>query len=172
MSDKKRVLIIGNGVAGSQTAAILAKNPKLAVIVLTPFDFMEVSLNMTLVVASAPTGDKDKLFEQKALHELVREDGVEYTIGKCTNLSNNKATYEKADGSKGEIDFDVCVVTTGLKFPIFQIDPNIQTKEQRIQSVYDIRQQVASAQRILIEGGGAVGSELAADIKLRNPSKE
>jgi len=164
MSEKKRVLVIGYGGAGSQATAHLAKNPNLRVTVVTPFDFMEVTLCTAKFL-----GLKEKVEEEhdKYMFPLLKEDNVEYVIASCTSLSNSSATL-----SNGQtIDFDACVVATGLKFPIFQLDPSHPSKEFRNSEIMGLNSSVQKAKHIVISGGGPVGCEAAADIKLRSPDK-
>eukprot|EP01034_Spumella_vulgaris_P031550 gene31550-38968_t len=49
---KKRVLVIGYGAAGSQLTSKLAKNGNYSVIVITPFEYQEVSPRMTRAIAA------------------------------------------------------------------------------------------------------------------------
>lgn len=164
MSEKKRVLVIGYGGAGSQATAHLAKNPNLRVTVVTPFDFMEVTLCTAKFL-----GLKEKVEEEhdKYMFPLLKEDNVDYVIASCTSLSNSSAAL-----SNGQtIDFDACVVATGLKFPIFQLDPSHPSKEFRNSEIMGLNSSVQKAKHIVISGGGPVGCEAAADIKLRSPDK-
>jgi NADH dehydrogenase FAD-containing subunit len=159
----KKVLVIGNGGAGSQLAAQLAKqHQKYSVSVVTPFDYSEVSLCMTKAIAM---GSEE---HSKIIYPLLREDKVEYFIDSCVSLTNTTATL--ASGKK--INFDVCVIACGQKIPLFYPSLTDTTKEMRLQSVGRVSNQIKSASQIVISGGGAVASELAADIKLRNKDKK
>lgn len=158
----KRVLIVGNGAAGSQLAAQLAKNKKYAVTVITPFEYSEVSLCMTKVIAM---GTEE---HSKIIFPLLREERVDYAIDSIASLTNNIATL----ASGNTIEFDVCVLATGQKIPLFYPALSDITKEIRIESVAAVSRQIAGAKSIVISGGGPVGSELVADIKLRNKDKK
>eukprot|EP01034_Spumella_vulgaris_P031813 gene31813-39298_t len=100
---------------------------------------------MTKVIA---TGAEE---HKKVIYPLLREDKVDYVIDSVASLANTTATL--ASGNR--IEFDVYT-----------------TKEIRIESVSAVTRQIAAAQSIVISGGGPVGSELAADIKLRNKGKK
>jgi NADH dehydrogenase FAD-containing subunit len=159
---KKKLVIIGNGVAGSQLAANMAKKNKYEVIMVTPFDYHEISVNMTKVVATGPEEHNE------ALHALVKEDNVTYKIGCCKDLKQKHVVM-----STGEIiDFDVCVVCTGEHIESFYPDPvrhtSISDRKAAMEKVYE---DIKKAEKIVIGGGGPVGAEAAADIKLRNPMK-
>eukprot|EP01034_Spumella_vulgaris_P031146 gene31146-38489_t len=143
----KRVLVIGYGAAGSQLTAQLAKNKKYAITVVTPFDYQEVSLFMTKAVAMGAAE------HSKIIFPLLREDRVDYVIDSCVSLTNTTATL--ASGNK--IEFDVCVLATGQKFPLFFPDLTDRTKEIRLESVAKVTRQIAAARTIVISGGGPTG---------------
>lgn len=159
---KKRVLIIGNGAAGSQLAAKLAKEKSYHVIVATPFDYQEVSLCMTKAIAAGPEE------HAKVIYPLLREEGVEYVLDRVTDLSSSSATT--AGGAA--ILFDVAVVATGQHIPIFYPELGDTTAAARKASIAKVHADITRATSIVISGGGPVGAELAADIKLRNKSKK
>ncbi len=158
---KKRVLIVGNGAAGSQLAAKLVKNKTYHVIVLTPLDYQEVSLCMTKAIAVGPEE------HAKIIYPLLREENVEYVMDQCTSINDNTASV----ASGAPIPFDICIIATGQNIPIFYPDIKDTTQDARKASVSKIHSDVVRANDIVISGGGPVGSELAADIKLRNKGK-
>lgn len=159
---KKSILVVGNGWAGSQITAELAKTGKYEVTVLTPFDFQESIVQMTRIVASGPQD------HEKAIFDLVREDGVEYIFGYCTALSANSATV-----STGKtIPFDVCIVATGQRAPIFTPDiENETTAAARKAAIASVHGTLQTASTVVVSGGGVIGTEVAADIKLRYKDK-
>jgi NADH dehydrogenase FAD-containing subunit len=163
----KRILVIGYGAFGSQLVAALVKKNRrniYKITVVTPFEYMEVSVKMTKVVAAGPEEHK------KALFPLLRENGVEYIIDRCVSLTETEATTE----SGLVIPFDLCVIGVGQRIPIFLPNPSPveKTLEQRKQSIIDVYSEIYRANHIVIAGGGAVGTEIAADIKLRNKEKQ
>ena len=160
---KKQVLVIGYGGGGSQVTAALAKDRNCKVTVITPFNYQEVMLRMTKVLPAGPTE------HEKALYPLVREEGVDYIIDSCTQLTDTSATV--SNGSV--VNFDICVVATGQYYgmhftPDILGEVDINSRKAAIAAVSD---KMTKANTIVISGGGAVGSELAADTKLRHPSK-
>jgi pyruvate/2-oxoglutarate dehydrogenase complex dihydrolipoamide dehydrogenase (E3) component len=118
---------------------------------------------MTKVVAVGPTE------HEKALKELVQEDGVNYKFAACTSLTNDTATL--SDGST--LTFDAAVVCTGLKLPIFYPDPETDTTiEARKATIAAFHEKIVNAKSIVVSGGGPVGVETTADIILRFPTKK
>lgn len=161
--NKKNILVIGCGAAGSQFAAAAAKVKGYKVTVLTPFDYMEVSLNMTKVLGAGPEE------HTKCLFPVLHEDGVEYVTGRCVSVTNDHAALE--DGRT--LPFDACVVAVGQKIPLFYPNPETdRTIEERKATISKYYTKLLSSQHIVISGGGPVGVETAADIKLRHKDKQ
>ena len=160
---KKRILVIGYGGAGSQFAANAAKNPHYAVTVITPFEYMEVSLPMTKVLASSGPEEHNK-----AIFPLLREPNVEYVIDQVTSLEDNQAVTKSGQ----TIPYDACVVAVGQRIPHFYPSPSERTMDERKAAVAATQKLIGDANHIVIAGGGPVGVEAAADIKLRNKSKK
>lgn len=158
---KKKVVVIGCGAAGSQFAAKIAKGNKYDVTVITPFEYMEISLKMTMVIAAGPEE------HVKALHPLLREDGVTYIIDTVASLSDGSLTT----GSGQTLTFDVAVVAVGQNIPTFYPDRADRTMDARKASISAFHTQIRQANHIVISGGGPVGTEAAADIKLRFKDK-
>ena len=162
-SNKRRVLIIGYGACGSQTAAALAKKKQYSVTVLTPFDYMEVSVTMTESIAAGPEEHKNSVFP------LLREDGVEYVIDNCVSLTSNEARTKSGQ----VIPFDLCLVAVGHRIPNFMPNPDTEnTADLRKQAISTLYSDLLRANSIVIAGGGAIGTEAAADIKLRHKDKK
>lgn len=159
----KNVLVIGYGVAGSKVVADLAKNKLLKVTVLHALDYMEMPFLMTHVAA---TGTEE---HNKALHPVLHEANVEYINAVATSLGPDSCTI-----SSGQvINFDICVVTTGQKYATFFPDPSTEFKlEDRKAFISNFQSQIKQASTIVISGGGPIGVELAADIKIRNKEKK
>jgi NADH dehydrogenase FAD-containing subunit len=161
MSSTKRVVIIGNGAAGSQLAAKLAKSKQCNVTVITPFNYSEISVNMTKSIA---VGADEYM---KSVFPLLKEDKVEYVIDKCVSLTSSSVVLD----SERTIEFDVCIVATGQNIPVFFPDVNSTNFSERKKVVCDVSDRIKSASSVVVGGGGAIGTELAADIKLRNKDK-
>ena len=116
---------------------------------------------MTELAAAGPDQLKYSVFP------LLREDNVEYVIAKAVSLTDSSVTL-----SNGEtVSFDGAVVATGCKFPVFQVSGEVESLDERKQELNGFHDKIQKANTIVIAGGGAVGSELAADVKLRNPNK-
>mgnify|MGYP003385785597 CR=1 FL=1 len=158
----KTIVIIGNGAGGSQTAAELQKSLKKnnkthKIIVISALDYVEVSVSMTKILAAGTTE------HESALYDAVREDGIEYIVDSCEKLANDHLMTSKGN----KIPFDICIVATGQSYPIFMPKLTDTKKEDRISFINDLNKKIISSKNIVVSGGGAVGCEVAADIKLR-----
>ena len=160
---KKKLLVVGYGAAGSQTACAMAKTGKYTVVVLTPFEYMEVSLSMTMVMAVGPDAHEQVLFP------LLRDPGIEFIIGTCKTIDDKSVTT-----STGQvITFDVCVLATGQNMSVYSPNPETEpTREIRKANVAKIYNAMQAAKTLVIGGGGPLGVETASDIKLRNKDKK
>jgi len=161
----KKVIIIGLGWGGTQLVAELIKQQKdTQIAVISHHSFHEVPFRMTEVFGS---GDPD--VHNSALFNLVALDGVTYVQDVVGELKDGTVKL----GSGDELSFDVCVVCTGTSIPIFTPNPSTAvTVEVRKEELKKWWVKVKQAQKIVIGGGGAIGCEVAADIKLRNPEKD
>jgi len=161
----KNIVVIGNGFAGSQAAVKLRngmgkRGHKITIV--SPFDYCEVPMNMGKVLAC---GKED---HEKALFPAMKETGIEYVIDSAKELTPSEVTT--SNGTK--VPFDLCIIATGQSVPTFMPDANgATTKEARVHQVSAFHEKVVAAKNIVLSGGGPVGSETAADIKLRFPDK-
>lgn len=164
----KNVLVIGNGIGGSQFTARLRgellklkKEKDISITVLTPLQYSEISLQMTMIVAAGPKAHEGAIFPP------FNEDGVEYVYDGCQEL--REASVLTTSGKI--IPFDVAVCASGLNYPIFQAGPDHPTMESRKAFIADLNGKITTTNTVVISGGGPIGCEVAADIKIRNPTK-
>jgi NADH dehydrogenase FAD-containing subunit len=162
----KHIVIIGNGAAGSQTAAELLRsfqkdkvNHKISVV--SSSNYCEVSISMSKVLAEG------KEEHEKNIYPAVRENGINYIEENCQEVTN----YHIITDKNNKIEFDICVIATGHNIPIFMPSPSESDKDTRLGNIYDLHSKISDAQDIVIGGGGPIGCEVAADIKLRHKDK-
>ncbi|KAE9054427.1 hypothetical protein PF010_g32536, partial [Phytophthora fragariae] len=79
---------------------------------------------------------------------------------------------DKKSGKAEKLHFDYLVLATGSTYtvPIKQ-DPNDYTRATTESKLQDVRSEIEKAGKVLIVGGGAVGCEMAGQIKAKYPDK-
>lgn len=161
----KKLVVVGYGFAGSRTTAKLAKTKKYEITVVTPLDYQENSLNMTAVIATGSEVYKDTVYN------LVKEDGVSYIHASCVSIDDKKK--ELILSNEQTLAYDVCVIATGVNIPFYYPNPDReQTIAIRSSAIDEMFEKVKKAKSIVISGGGPIGIETAADIKLRFKDKK
>lgn len=96
----KKCVVIGGGLVGCETAAMLAEEADVTVLEMLP------NILMTALEAANNT---------QALSEMIKERNITVCSGaKVTNIKEGKVIYEK-DGSVCEVSADTIVIAAGFK---------------------------------------------------------
>lgn len=96
---------------------------------------------------------------------------LNYVHGRVIRLDNQKAIYELEDNAKtGQIDFDYVVLATG-RDRNRPVTPRANTLQEFIREMEDFKKKVEANDIISIIGAGAVGLEIAGDVKSHFPEK-
>jgi NADH dehydrogenase FAD-containing subunit len=180
-----RIVIIGGGPAGIHCAQTLANN-------LSPKDETEVVLleksKYFYHAIGAPRAFVDKDFSKNLFipydHSIPDKAAsfVKIVRGEVTGVNDETNQVEfraindsdkPASGSPQRLDFDYLVLATGSTYPApikqSKDDFSRATTERQLDQV---RENVAKADKVLIVGGGAVGIEVAGEIKSKYPDKK
>lgn len=114
----------------------------------------------------------------KELGEKVKTDNnssfeLIYTQGSVTSLSRTSAEYSLNNDTekRGSISFDYCVVAAGRNRS-WPTSPDAFNFESYLTEMTKFNAQVVKCNKIAVVGAGAVGVEIAGDIKTRHPDKE
>ncbi|KAF5364780.1 hypothetical protein D9758_009319 [Tetrapyrgos nigripes] len=174
--DKKTIVIVGGGIAGSLVARSLSKSlspQSHNIILINPRPYaISLPASLRLVVsdqndlASPQTGvllPYDKLFfnnNGRLIHasvtSVVQESG------------QKQGRLELSNGE--EIEYDVLVLATGSKWG-GAIDFPEGDEKVLMEYIKERREEFKKAKEVLIVGGGSVGVELAGEIKDVWPDK-
>lgn len=178
-----RVVILGGGAAGIATAQKLAKN-------LTEKDGVEVVLleknNFFYHVVGAPRAYVEAEFTNKMFipYDKAIPDRAKAYVrivrGVVTKISVdlNEVSYraigsdDKEKEATDTLKFDYLVLAMGSTYPVpIRPDRHDYSRSNTETKLSEVRNYIEKVNDILIVGGGAVGCEVAAEIKVKYPSK-
>ncbi|CAM6089633.1 unnamed protein product [Calypogeia fissa] len=156
MESKKKVVVVGGGVAGTAVAYGLQNVADVTLI--DPKDYTEV-----------PYADLRCIVEPTFAERSLIKHSEYLKKGKHVQSSAKTATATEVITVSGEeIAYDFLVITTGTTF---HVPPGRVTKEERMQEFKELNQQLVEAESVLIIGGGPVGVELVGEIVTDFPQK-
>ncbi|KAE8893602.1 hypothetical protein PF005_g30501 [Phytophthora fragariae] len=178
-----RVVIIGGGPAGINTAQALAKNLSEAddtkVIVLEKNAFFYHVVGAPRAYVDADYTAKMFVPYDNAIPKHAAKF-VRIVRGVATHISaeTNEVSYHAigSDDQQSEttetLHFDYLVLATGSSYavPIKQ-DSQDFTRSAAEAKLQEVRGHIERAENVLVVGGGAVGCEVAAEIKAKYPTK-
>uniref|UniRef100_H2Z7T6 Ferroptosis suppressor protein 1 n=1 Tax=Ciona savignyi TaxID=51511 RepID=H2Z7T6_CIOSA len=166
VKDGMHVVIVGGGYAGSSLAVYLVKKKFCKVTLIDPRDAMFNNIGALRGVA----------YEEYTKYVFLPHDemvGDSFVKGVAESLDLQNKTVTLKDGKT--VNYTHLVIATGTRSPfpskISGEYPEAST-EEATKLFKDYRDQIKSAKRIVLVGGGAVGVELAGELKTAFPDKE
>lgn len=152
----KRVLVIGGGFAGAVAVRYLEKHSNFKVTLIDNKEYFEFTPGILRTIINP---EHIKKIEIKHSDYLKR---AEVIIGEVRILKKKEAVAY-SNGKKRIIGFDYCVVASGSKYSSPIKEKNlVMTNRSKELSTY--HKNIERANKILIIGGGLVGTELAGEI--------
>lgn len=123
-------------------------------------------------VESNDSSIANKLKEASRNFPSVANLEVNFIHGKCTSfIDHQNATYSLNSSTESkQISFDYCVYATGRKRS-WPFDPAGFTKESFLAEMSETEATIKNAETISIIGAGALGIEIAGEIKAEMPEK-
>lgn len=118
----------------------------------------------------------DDEYVQKELGSQVRPDNnkhieITYIQGRVNELQKDKAIYSLNGGSLSTITFDYSVIAAGRN-RLWPTSPDAYNYESYLHEMTKFNDQAKLVKKIAVVGAGAVGIEIAGDIKTKHPEKE
>ncbi|KAK6247438.1 hypothetical protein QUC31_019003 [Theobroma cacao] len=152
--EKRRVVIVGGGIAGSFLAKSIQFNADVTLI--DPKEYLEITwANLRNMVEPS--------FAERSV--INHRDYL--TNGRIVTSAAINVTETEVLTAEGRlIAYDYLVIATGHK------DPVPKTKKERLDRYQAENQKIQSAHSILIIGGGPTGVELAGEIATDFPEKK
>jgi NADH dehydrogenase FAD-containing subunit len=184
-SDKSvmRVVIIGGGASGVNTAQALARK-------LTPADETEVVVleksSCFYHVVGAPRAYVDANFTKKMFipyDNVFPKSAAGFVrivraVATAISAETNEVSYRCIDSNDREagttetLHFDYVVLATGSTYSVpIKPDTRDSARSATEAKLQEVRSSIESAEKIVVVGGGAVGCEVAAEIKAKFPRK-
>ncbi|ETI38521.1 hypothetical protein F443_15769 [Phytophthora nicotianae P1569] len=179
----ERVVIVGGGAAGIRVAQALAKN-------LTEADDTEVIVleknSYFYHVIGAPRAYVDGDYTNKMF--IPYDNAIPKHAAKFVRIVRGVATHISADTNEvsyhligtddkesettEKLKFDYLVLATGSTYSVpIKPDNRDYARSATEKKLQEVRGHIERAEKVLVVGGGAVGCEVAAEIKVKYPSK-
>ncbi|CAI5732897.1 unnamed protein product [Hyaloperonospora brassicae] len=178
-----RIVIVGGGAAGISTAQALAKN-------LNQSDDTDVVLleksSYFYHVVGAPRAFVDADYTSKMFipfDNAIPKSAANYVrvvrgVAMRISVDPNEVSYHAIDGNDKETDeteklqFDYLVLATGSTYSV-PVKPGIDDFARLAVEVklQEVRFHIEKAEKVVVVGGGAVGCEVAAEVKSKWPNK-
>jgi len=160
----KSVVIVGSGFGGLEAVRVLSSDPRFNVTLISRRDHFEYTPGILRLFCDAD------LFWHMACP--IPSGRHEFVLGSVTAIETNSVSVETASGSK-VIAFDYIILAMGADYrqPV-TASTSDATMQARSATWTQQCQAVEQANSVLILGGGAVGTELAAEIVDHYPNKQ
>lgn len=168
---KSKVVIVGASFAGLEVQRILASHSdELDITIIdykTYFEYVPGILRCFVEPSWYPRLTCSLSVLQKTGTEVITGEVVSVQVEGSKNGNKNEVTLK--DGRR--IPFDYCVLAAGSTYPgPIKASPNQPTIAERQKQWNDAALELASAQTVAIVGAGAVGVEIAGEIRDRYPA--
>lgn len=155
------IVIIGGGAAA---AAVIKSKPDAKVTVIMANEYLEWALACTYALAN-PNEYMRFVSPNKSTFE---HRNATYVYDMVTSVNVEEKKLSCASGR--EIPYGALIVASGYKLPIINAKPGTPLPK-RIAEIEHWGSKIAAAETVVINGAGAIGLELACDIKIHHPSK-
>lgn len=156
--DKKTVVIIGGGFAGSEIARLLEKCEFLEVILVDSKNYFEFTPSILRIMVKPEHMKKIQVIHKHYLKN------TRVIVGKVVDINpEDKKVYYRTNKIKRNINFDYLVISSGssYSFPFKGHDTILPVRTERLREKFN---QIQDAKKILIVGGGLVGVEVAGEL--------
>ncbi|WVR05724.1 hypothetical protein IAU60_002748 [Kwoniella sp. DSM 27419] len=173
MSEYQNIVIVGASAAGQCLANTLLPNlpttHRIVLIDALDYGFWPIA---SLRAAVAPGWEnkvtapltQETVFPAESIHRVVAPN-------KVVELKEKSLVLSKAFEGSTELPFFKCIIATGAQQPSPMRPPVDSTRAEWKAQLVKTQEEIKSAQKILIIGGGSVGLEAAGEIRAVHPDK-
>ncbi len=156
-----QVVIVGGGFCGSMVAKKLDKHKNLEITLINKNRYFEFSPGLPKVITQPK-------YHQRIIVPFSRF--LKRTKIVTDNLIQINSKFVETE--KEKIYYDYLVISTGIDYPIFlQNKQNVFTIKSGI-TVKEMIEKIKKAKRILIVGGGVIGTEVAGELATKSSDKK
>ncbi|WWC66586.1 uncharacterized protein I206_100489 [Kwoniella pini CBS 10737] len=173
MSEYKNIVIVGASSAGQLLANYLSPNlptsHRIVLIDALDYAFWPIAALRAAVVpgwekkVTAPL-TQDTVFPAGSIHRLIAPN-------KVVELKENSVVLEKPFEGSNEVPFFKCILATGAQQPSPMRPAADSTKQGWEDALVKTQNEIKQANKIVVVGGGAVGLEIAGEIRAAHPDK-
>lgn len=159
----KRIVVIGGGLSFMH-----AVDDNTHVTAIVGNDFLEWSIAATYFLVN------DSKHMDYVCPNMAdwKKPGVEYIVGTAASVNASEKTVTVTGESKEQqVPYDALVVATGSRLPYVNLQPGIGLAGRQ-QQVKQFADAIRAANTIVLNGPGAVGLEMAGDIRAVYPEKK
>ena len=157
----KRVVVVGGGFAGSNVVCGLEKDERFFVTLIDTKDYFEFTPGVLRVLV-----EPEHIKKIQVCHESYLKKS-KFLRGKIFSINDNSVSLE--NGKK--INFDYLVLASGSFYhePFKSENVVSATRAKELSEFYE---RLKNAKRVVIVGGGLVGTEITGEILDNYPEKE
>lgn len=159
-----RIVVIGGGISAKGAATALAKRKNTDVTLVQANPFVEWALAMPVCLVK-PERHIEVLSSDPQKFQVP---GVTYKYGVVESVDT---AAKEVKLNRESVPYDALVVATGFRMPL--VYPAIGTTlDERMKEVQSVGDAIKNASCVVVNGGGAVGLELAGNIRINHPGEK
>jgi NADH dehydrogenase FAD-containing subunit len=165
----RTVVVVGGGFAGHNAAFYLSSllpAGEWEVLLIDPKDFFENNIGAVRTPLKP-----DLTHAVCAPYQSVMPEQVRLVRGHVTHVSAHELRYQPIPSApERTLSFDFCVLTPGREYPApFQAQGSMSERLQQMQALFA---RLNAARKVVIGGGGIVGTEIAGELVQEMPHLE
>ncbi len=155
-----RVVVLGGGFCGIVAAKRLEKYEKVDLTLIDEKSYFEYT-----------PGIHEVVFDPYRYQKVIAPFEDILDEGKFVKTEVSEITPRKLIVRDGEMDFDYLAICTGARYPI-PIGEKDVVKLTSLGDALELSKKIESSEKVLIIGGGPIGTEVAGEIVTKKPRKE
>lgn len=157
-----RLVVIGGGLSGHRIAYQLKE--VMAVTLIDPKSYFEVPMAFPRLLV-----EPEALPARLPFRDFL--SGAEHLAGRAVGMDDHHVAVSLVNGGETRVAFDYAVIATGSRYADPLVKAEAPNEGEREAELADAHRRLRAARRVVVVGGGAVGVEVAAEIRETLPDK-